>query len=641
MHDTAADRPRSVGPARAAAILYGDWGTSKAYVLGIAFAIAGYASFPILCAMAALTALVGINYYWVCKFYPDGGGVYSAVRDRSRMIATVGALLLIADYLVTASLSVLEGVNYMAHLLEEVANIHIQNPSYWAIGLILIVGFINWFGPRHSGSLAMMLAIPASLAAISIGLIAIPHLGNANFEPMHDSFMHNWMLFAGIVLALSGVEAVSNMTGVMVPDKKHDANGHATVKRTAAITIGLVAAEVVILTILLGAAMHSIPKGVLNQEHTDAMLGQMASYFGKSFFGADHSQVGLVMAKAYASVVGVIMALLLFSAGNTAIIGMISVYYMMSKDKEMPVPFGRLNRFGVPVLPLVLSTLLPCVLLLMFNQTNKLAGLYAIGVVGAITINLGGCATNKKLPMNWFERTVMGATAVIMSLIWITVGYEKHDALIFAIVILALGLFARSFVHERRQLKDEKAFRGMLETGFVPIFDATPGETRILVALRGVTNTLSFAIDEARQRKGRLGVVFVREVKTMIPTGANVNDDPHALTVFHAVKEAVGNDVPLDLIYRTSQNIPESIIQVIADYQADWVIMGAPSGKAITSVLRGSFANEIAQGLPPGARLLIYSWNEYKVPTPPPPKQKKPKEKPADDAPPDAPPKEP
>ncbi len=26
--------------------LYGDWGTSKAYVIGLAFAVAGYASLP-------------------------------------------------------------------------------------------------------------------------------------------------------------------------------------------------------------------------------------------------------------------------------------------------------------------------------------------------------------------------------------------------------------------------------------------------------------------------------------------------------------------------------------------------------------------------------------------------------------------
>jgi len=37
-------RPRNVDWKRAAAILYGDWGTSKAYVIGLAFAVADYAS---------------------------------------------------------------------------------------------------------------------------------------------------------------------------------------------------------------------------------------------------------------------------------------------------------------------------------------------------------------------------------------------------------------------------------------------------------------------------------------------------------------------------------------------------------------------------------------------------------------------
>src|SRR5258707_15895597 len=55
-------RPRNVDSPRAAAILYGDWGTSKAYVIGLAFAVAGYSSFWLILAMFVLLALVGINY---------------------------------------------------------------------------------------------------------------------------------------------------------------------------------------------------------------------------------------------------------------------------------------------------------------------------------------------------------------------------------------------------------------------------------------------------------------------------------------------------------------------------------------------------------------------------------------------------
>lgn len=63
-------RPRNVGWARAAAFLYGDWGTSKAYVIGLAFVAAGFSSFPIILAVCAFTGLVGYNYTIVCKHFP-------------------------------------------------------------------------------------------------------------------------------------------------------------------------------------------------------------------------------------------------------------------------------------------------------------------------------------------------------------------------------------------------------------------------------------------------------------------------------------------------------------------------------------------------------------------------------------------
>ena len=50
-------RPRNVDWKRAAALLYGDWGTSKAYVLGLAFVAAGFSSFPIIIAVCVLTAV--------------------------------------------------------------------------------------------------------------------------------------------------------------------------------------------------------------------------------------------------------------------------------------------------------------------------------------------------------------------------------------------------------------------------------------------------------------------------------------------------------------------------------------------------------------------------------------------------------
>jgi len=200
-------RPRNVDWKRAAALLYGDWGTSKAYVIGLAFAVGGYASFWLIAAMCVLTALVGINYIIICRLYPDGGGVYASVRHRSEVISIVGAFLLIADYLVTAAISALSAFQYLG----------VPHPEKFAAAAILVIGLLNLLGPKHTGGLAFLISVPTAIVVVTLGLFSLPHLGTAfgNLQPLHGGFFENWGGFVGIVLALSGVEAIANATGVM------------------------------------------------------------------------------------------------------------------------------------------------------------------------------------------------------------------------------------------------------------------------------------------------------------------------------------------------------------------------------------------------------------------------------------------
>ena len=76
------NRPRNVDWRRAAALLYGDWGTSKAYVIGLAFVAAGYASLPIIIAVSALTAIgvMGLGF-----------AVVAVVRRRDRGDAVIAS----------------------------------------------------------------------------------------------------------------------------------------------------------------------------------------------------------------------------------------------------------------------------------------------------------------------------------------------------------------------------------------------------------------------------------------------------------------------------------------------------------------------------------------------------------------------
>src|SRR3954451_2894370 len=106
------ERPRNVGWFAAGSMLFGDWGTSRLYVLGLAFLVAGRTSFWLILLMSLLILGVGWAYTQICRIYPNGGGVYTAARQRSALLGVVGALLLFADYTITASLSALDAYHY-------------------------------------------------------------------------------------------------------------------------------------------------------------------------------------------------------------------------------------------------------------------------------------------------------------------------------------------------------------------------------------------------------------------------------------------------------------------------------------------------------------------------------------------------
>src|SRR5256885_305695 len=187
-------RPRNLDWKRAAALLYGDWGTSKAYVIGLAFVAAGFSSLPIILAVCALTGLVGINYAVICRYFPDGGGVYSAAKSQGRLLAVVGALLLVADLTVTAALSGWSALTYVISGAEHVVWLKFlkDHIAFTTIGVLLFLGFINWVGPKHSGTLAVALALPTVVVVIVLVGLSVPHLTTHFLEPRHESFGQLW-----------------------------------------------------------------------------------------------------------------------------------------------------------------------------------------------------------------------------------------------------------------------------------------------------------------------------------------------------------------------------------------------------------------------------------------------------------------
>jgi len=601
-------RPRNVDWKRAAAILYGDWGTSKAYVIGLAFAVAGYASFWLIAAMCVLTALVGINYMIICRLYPDGGGVYASVRHRSEVISIVGAFLLIADYLVTAAISALSAFQYLG----------VPHPEKFAAAAILAIGLLNLLGPKQTGGLAFLVSIPTVIVVIVLGLFCLPHMSEAfgHLQPLHGTIGQNWFAFVGIVLALSGVEAIANATGVMKLDPGTTEENPRVIK-TSTPAIVIVMIEVCVFTALFGLAAHAlnglqVVNGDVNAPGAEGVRDYLLRYMGQVFVGG---AMGPALGHVFAVIVSIVFGLLLLSASNTAIVDLIAIQFLMSRDRELPKIFQKLNNWGVPNAATLLATIVPMLLVVIVKDMSGLADLYAVGVVGAIATNLGATATDRKLSIKLWERTLMFATFVVMAAIEMSLLIDKPNARYFAVTILAVGLILRGLVLERRMKKEtkpalipERLDVDLAAPAREPVAMPVIGGEAILCAIRGTGRTLDFALREARKTGSRLYLLFVREQAFMTEQDARRKwqDDEEASRIFNEAKEKAGDHPPL-FAYAVSPSAAETIVDLAATLGASRLILGAPQRNALINLLRGNVIREVSNSLPEEIDLLVYA----------------------------------
>jgi amino acid transporter/nucleotide-binding universal stress UspA family protein len=621
----AVHRPRNVDWKRAAALLYGDWGTSKAYVIGLAFLAAGFSSLPIILAVCALTGLVGINYIVICRHFPDGGGVYSAARSQGRLLAVVGALLLLADLTVTAALSGWSALSYITSGAEHIAWIKFlrDHIALATIATLLIMGIINFFGPKHSGTLAVGLAVPTLIVVLLLIGLSAPHLTTQFLQPRHESLGTLWVQFVGVILALSGAESIANITGVMKLDPGSTMD-KPSVGRESLKAIIPIAIEVVAGTALLGWAMLSLPSVLpktlhLSDQSAIASVLQLRSedmlrFTGEQFATATFSPA---IGNLFGWIVGIVFFLLLLSAANTAIVAIIGLLYMMSRDHEMPRQFRRLNRHGVPIYPLLIALGFPTAVLLFVANFTALAGLYAIGVVGAIAVNVGSCTFNRTVGFTWYDRVLFGLTFGVLFFVELTLAHTKPDALFFVVVVLGVGLAVRAYTLKRQGLTTLTVTREVAKM-VTPTLEASMQSRlregqKIMVAARGITPVLSFALDEAQLRKACLFVLYVKEVAIYFTAAgtrlgrAQWQDDPEANAIMTSVmKLGEERGVPVVPVYAVSQDAAATIVDLSATMGVDYLVIGATQRTALTKLLRGSVVTNVAQHLPETIQLLIF-----------------------------------
>jgi amino acid transporter/nucleotide-binding universal stress UspA family protein len=650
-------RPRNLRWIHAGPLLYGDWGTSRLYVLGLAFLYTAHASIVYLAAIGLLMIAVSWAYTIICRCFPDGGGVYTAARQLSPTLSVIGSTLLLSGYIMTAAISVIEAFHYF-HVGENLV-------LPLAVVAIVLVGGVNWLGAKSAGKFALIIALAALVVSAVMAVMAIPFflkgIDTISFDFFKEtSAGHAWVNFTKLCLALAGVEAVANMTGLM---KK-------PVSREAKRTIWPVSIEVVGLNLVFGLALAGLSFAVLGtsmvdyttpdelrlqdsrsafietlpedfaldltsessftltREHLDSLSeeslaayevleeheSQVEQYTNASMRviateAATHT-MGPKFGNAFGTVAGITFGLLLLSATNTAIMAMVSVFFAMAQDNELPKPLTKLNYSGVPWVGLIVSIIIPIIVIIVEQDVTVLASLYVLGVTGAITVTVLSSAYNKELDIGRFSRIGMWILGLFLLSISLTIAITQPVSTAFSGTLVALALGVRTIrsstvVDTGESLEaPTTGWLGMLKGIAIKI---DPDKPKIMLAARGRYQS-EYAVDLAKRRNATLFAIFVRPIRVMdlrpgqAPRIETDESAQEALgTTAMLAKEAGISFVP---IFVTSESIADEILDYTVTYQCDTLIMGKSRRSVFSRKLAGDVISQVSESLPEGITLI-------------------------------------
>jgi nucleotide-binding universal stress UspA family protein len=308
--------------------------------------------------------------------------------------------------------------------------------------------------------------------------------------------------------------------------------------------------------------------------------------------------------------VRIIGGLLLLSATNTAVNGLMSIIYVVSRDGELPAIFQKVNGFGAPWVAAIIATGVPVIVLFVVHDLERLAALYAIGVIGAVAINVTLCSFHPRL-RRMHRKAPMMALGVFLVAIWLTLAYTKRQALIFVAIVMAVGLTARWLTKQYNKSKGPRPslLRQAIYEQLTPDAMARP---KVMVGTYGSDAIAPAAIEEARQTDATLVVCFVREValsdRAGVDTRFTIDTDPAAQKTFARFLElGHASGVPVLPVYDSGAEATELMAETAAIYGCDRVLIGTSRRGALHQIIKGSFQRKLESLLPPEIPVKVVS----------------------------------
>src|SRR5438552_4754387 len=365
---------QKLGPFLCWAVVFADIGTSIYYVPGILYGTVGkLAGFFVFLTMTVFILLT-FKYVEVTYRFPQGGGVVTvAAHAINHWVGALGGMFILVDYFLTAAISCLSGMLYLSVVVPAIGP---QLAGWITIGVLILLGVLNWVGISESAKVSLVGAVIAFISDIAILFTVFTHISFSAFLALiPEMFAHHSLTpvlfltgFAGSFLAFSGLESISQLSPVMKTPRKKVAS---IALLLVVLTIGLTSPLLTIFSTLLQPQEAADP--VLSTQ----LISLLAGHWGNILLQTE---------------VAISASALLVFASNTAIIGAYHVFIALSRMEFFPAFVLQRNKLrGTPHYSIALATFVPiAVLILVKGDIIILGDMYAFGLLGAFTLTCLG-----------------------------------------------------------------------------------------------------------------------------------------------------------------------------------------------------------------------------------------------------------
>lgn len=384
------------------------------YVLGLSVVV------------VALLIVVTFSYRQTIRAYPNGGGSYIVAHANLGVLAgLVAAGSLLTDYVLTVSVSVSSGIQAIYSAFPALTPYAVPLISV----SILAVMIVNLRGLRESGTLfasptyifiaSMLLLIGIGAFRAMTGTLAqasdvAPLTGLAS-ENMGVFLLSK--AFADGSSAMTGTEAVANGVPAFKPVEWKNAQRTMIIMATL---LGIMFMGTSYLAIQVGAhpsGFQGVGESVLSQ------VGRTVFGPGPMYYVLQFSTMGILVL-----------------AANTSFADFPRLSSILARDGFFPRQFalrGERLAFNSGIVALSLISIALCVA---FNgSTDRLIGLYAIGVFTSFTLSQSG------MVRHWFAERgpgwrrsalINGVGAVVTGIVVLVIAVSKFDQGVWMIIVI-------------------------------------------------------------------------------------------------------------------------------------------------------------------------------------------------------------